>query len=487
MTERMKRILLVLALAAVMVIPAILAAHVKADPSFWLDGDTPVYVQLLGSRIHLPVLAFGLALGWSAVLIAWEMLRKKVRLHRIALILILGAGVMVSLCKPAIHLIGWDEGVHRNHVAIFSGMEGYGAADYLAHFNTWFFGYIPYTVGMWLGNLLTLDDGWTLRLGFMCGVAAHGVLAALAVKHAPRYKLSFLAAACLPTCIVIATNVSYDGTVIGCVLLATALLLEELDQPRRLLSTAKALAMVLLFTLGTLPKPAYSLTLLLLWLLPQTKFSTRARCWMFRGFVLVLLLCCMASMLLGMYDEIIPGDTRMDNTDSAGQIADIMAEPGRFAGMLGTYLATTFLSFFPDAMATWAMWGVDAAWIRWMLLALLILVCPLCSLEEEHAAPLLTGKRRAALGVWGFLPLLALMVTQYIVSTPVAHTTIDGMQPRYLLPVMILLLLCAAPPSAWRRRVQAGSRWIALVVIAGLVVGLYAGAWRVILWGIHLA
>lgn len=489
MAERMKRILFSLLLAVATALAVLAAIHVptRAASAYWFEGETQLRFGMLGAEIHLPLLAYGLALGWSAVLIAWELTRGEIRLHRIALAFILGAGFMVSLCKPAIHLVGWDEGVHRNHVAIFSGMEGYGIEDYLAHFNTWFFGYLPYTVGMWLGNLLGLGDGWTLRLAFLCGVAAHGVLAALAVKHAPRYKLSFLAVACLPTCIMISTNVSYDGTVIACILLAAALLLDELDHPQRLLGRGRALTLAALLTLGTLPKPAYSLALMLLWLLPKEKFSSRGRCWAFRAFVLLFLACCMLSMLLGMYDEIIPGDQRMDNTDSAGQIAFILAEPVRFLGMLGSYLATTFLGFFPDSMATWAMWGTDSVWVCWMLLGVLVLICPLCSLGEGTDAPLLTGKRRAALGVWGFLPLLALMVTQYMVSTPVGHSSIDGMQARYLLPVMILLLLCAMPPQTWRMRVKAGNRWIALAVLAVLFAGAYSGAWRMILQSIHLA
>lgn len=487
MNKRVKNIMFVAAFILVAVAAVALAAHASGNPAAWSEGETPVHISLLGLQLHLPMLAFTLALGWSLVLMLRELSRSEVRLHRVALVFLLGAGVMLTLCKPAIHLIGWDEGVHRNHVAVFSGMEDYDLADYLAHFNTWFFGYIPYTVGMGLGNLLGLGDGWILRLGFLCGAAMHAVMTALAVKHAPRCKLTFLAMGCLPTCLVIATNVSYDGTVIASILLAAALLLEELSRPKQLLGNGRAFALSALLTLGTLPKPAYSLTLMLLWLLPQTKFASKGRCWAFRAFVLVLLAACMVSMLLGMYDDIIPGDERMDNTDSAGQIADILANPGRFLLMLGRFLVTEFLAFFPESMAAWACWGPDVSWVLWLLLATLVLVCPLCTLGEKESAPLLTSARRWALGLWGFLPLLALMVTQYLVSTPVAHTTIDGMQERYLLPVMILLLLCAAPPQAWRERLRKGNRWITLGVLGVLLVAVYSGAWRELLASIHLA
>ena len=202
--------------------------------------------------------------------------------------------------------------------------------------------------------------------------------------------------------------------------------------------------------------------------------------------VLLLLLLCMASMALGMYDDILPGDERMDNTDSAGQIAWILGNPGSFLGMLGAFLTEEFTTYFPDAMAAWGLWGSDAAWVGYMLLACLVLVCSWCTLGEKDGAPLLPCRRRTALAVWGFLPLLGLMVVQYIVSTPVARETIDGMQPRYTLPVIIMLLLCIAPAQQWRSKAKPAARWIALAVMVVLFVAMYGGAWRMIMHRIHL-
>lgn len=447
------------------------------------EEDTPIWISLFGQRAHLPLLLYGLCLGLGAVWLAWELARPRVRLHRVALALLMTTGLMLAMTKPALAVTGYDEELHRIYVSTFAGQEGYSAADRMRAFTTWYFGYVPYAAGMGLGVALGLGEGWVLRLGLMAGAAVYAVLAALAVKHAPRMKLTFLAASALPSCVMIAANVSYDSTVIGCCLLGTALVMEELSRPDRLLSPNRAVTMTALLSLGTLPKPAYSLALLLMMLLPRTKFATRRRQAIFRGFVVLVLALCLASMLLGMYDDILPGDERMDNTDSAGQLRYIITQPGAFLAMLGRYLATEFPLLFAFAGATWNALG-EYHGLSVALMAVLALLCPLCTLEEKGPSPL-TRSRRITLAALSLLPLLGLTLTQYIVSSAVGMATVDGMQPRYVLPVLVPLLLAISPPDAFRRRFGKCGRGLATAVVAVLMGATFVLVRRVILGGIY--
>ena len=67
-----------------------------------------------------------------------------------------------------------------------------------------------------------------------------------------------------------------------------------------------------------------------------------------------------------------------------------------------------------------------------------------------------------ALAVLGMLPALALLVTQYVVSTAVGAGTIAGMQPRYTLPVLVLAALSLALPERLRERLRPASRYVGL-------------------------
>lgn len=484
MRETTKRWLLAAMLLVVTVIAAGIAMNAPEAAYVPPDDETPVWISLGGAALHLPLLCFCLCLGWCAAWLGWEFARKELRPQRITFLLLLGMGVMLSLIKPAITAYGWDEGVHRIHTYIFSGHDGYGAADYMNAFNTWFFGYIPYSVGIGLGTALGVSESWALRLGFLCGAVCYAALCALAVKHTPKYKLTMMTIAALPTCAMIAASVSYDGMVIACCLLGTAFLMEELAHPQKRLTANRAVAMVSVMALGTLPKPAYSFVLLTLWMLPKTKFSSRGRCAAFKLFALVIFLLCMASMLLGMYDDILPGDDRMDNTDSAGQIAYILHNPAPFLAMVGRYLCTVFIGLFRDAPVMWNAIFTDrtASLVLW---AVLLFLCPLCVAGEETPSTLLTPKRRIALGVWALVPLLALMMAQYVVSTPVAKATIDGMQPRYVLQVLAPLSLAVMLPEKLRGKCRPARRWIMLAVTCLLLYLTFQNGYDYILSGIY--
>lgn len=489
MRKSLQRTLLLLGLLAAAALSLLLAMRAAPAGGWTLaignEEDTPAWITLFGQAVHLPLLLFCLCLGWGIVWLGWELTRSQVRLHRVALALLLSGGLMLAMTKPALTITGYDEELHRLYVAAFSGQEAFDTADWLSAFNTWYFGYVPYAAGMRLGLSLGVGEGWALRLALMAGAAVYAALAALAVRHAPRMKLTFLAVAALPSCLMISANVSYDSTVIGCCLLGTALVLEELSCPDRLLSPNRAVTMTALLSLGTLPKPAYSLALLLLLLLPRSKFATRRRWGIFRLFVVAVLLLCLASMLLGMYDEILPGDERMDNTDSAAQLRYIVTQPGAFLTMLGRYLATEFPLLFAFAGMTWNILG-EYHTLSVALLAALAFLCPLCTLEEQGPSPL-TRSRRLTMAALSLLPLLGLVLTQYMVSSAVGMDTVDGMQPRYVLPVLVPLLLAVSPPDAFRQRCRPWGRAVAAAAVLLLMAATFLPAREIILgsiWGL---
>lgn len=476
MIRKHEKTLLAAALVLVLLAAVCIAALTPEGRYRGLEGEPPMILPLGPWQMHLPMFFFCLTGGLGLAALAWQATRQTFLLHRMVLLLALLGGTMGVLCRPAMELSGWDEGVHRGMALIFSGYDGYGITDYMAQFSTWFFGYLPYTAGIALGNILQLPQHILLRMGSLAGVMVYAFAVSRAVKITPRFKLTFAFFALLPTCLAIAGFISYDGGVIACVLVALALLLRELARPDKLLSPLVSLGMAALLALGTLPKPAYSPLLLLLWLLPKSKFASRSRQVLHRLFVLALLLLCLYSMTLGMYDDILAGDLRMDDTDSAGQVAYILSKPGAFLAMFGRYLLREGLGLFTSIGAWWGLLK-DPAPVFNVLIWLLMLACPLCSLEEKDAMPALTPGRRVWLGLWACVPLVALMVTQYIVSTPVAHFTIDGMQARYTLPVMPLLALALMLPQPLREKTAPASKVIAVLLLAILWLSTFASAW----------
>ena len=176
--------------------------------------------------------------------------------------------------------------------------------------------------------------------------------------------------------------------------------------------------------------------------------------------VLLVLAASLAGMLLpGSYDSVRWGDSRFEGTDSSAQLAWMLGNPLQFLQVLGDYLKTNGLRLYRTATASFATLG-SVPWMGWPLLAGLLLASAYAG--GECASSLLPGRRRVALAVMGVLPVLALIVTQYVVSTAVGAGTIVGMQPRYTLPVLVLAAMSLVLPERLRGRLRPASRYVGL-------------------------
>jgi len=148
-------------------------------------------------------------------------------------LMIAGIGLTVAIRKPAFPddpaWQTWDEDVHQFEIQSLSFRMPGGFPAWLADVTTWLTGYLPLIVGQWIAELMT-DDAAMIYMGsVIASTLVYAGMTALAVKHAPRYKMSFLVAATMPTIFFQMTSQTYDTVVIGSVLLGTALLMEALD------------------------------------------------------------------------------------------------------------------------------------------------------------------------------------------------------------------------------------------------------------------
>ena len=439
----------------------------------WVDNAAVVNLPLL-----ILLTAGALTLSW----LTWTMSAPRIRLHWVCFGVLLLAGLALVALKPAHLYWSWDEETHRNHALALAGVGIDNAATWLQWQSNWCMGYWPNALGIALAGLLGLGDTAQWLLGQASSVVVYAALCALAVRVTPRCKLTFAMIAAMPTCLFLATSYSYDPIVIACVLLGMAMVLRELEEPERPLTGVRAVLMVSVLALGTLPKPAYSLLLPLAWLLPAGKFGGRRRQWVFRLFVLAVMALCLLSLVLpGPYDDLRGGDSRFENADAAAQLAYMGENPLTFLRTLGGYLLRNGLRLYYGELCSFAYLG-SAPGAFWLAAALLLLA-PLYSADERPGSALSPG-RRGWLAILSALPLLTLAATQYVVSTGVGSATVRGMQSRYGLPVLILAALALMLPEKLRRRTQGLSRWTALVCLAAMA-GISLGMiFRLILQGI---
>ncbi|MBQ9253121.1 MAG: DUF2142 domain-containing protein [Clostridia bacterium] len=376
-------------------------------------------------------------------------------------LLIFGIGLLLSLKKPLIDMgsvwRSWDEeDVHEVIVAAMLPGNAASLQHWLSQWITWYPGYLPLALGGALAGLFTQDAGIIYRACILCSSLVYAALAALAVHHAPRYKVTFLVAGALPTILFQMTSRTYDTVVTGSILLGLALVLESVEKEDRI-SPLRALTMVALLAFGTVAKPAYSLMLLSLWMIPAQRWGGKKQAWIFRGYVLLVLGWCMAALVMpGAYDSIRGGDERFAGADAAGQIAWMLANPGE--GLLRPllYFWQSRSMLMTMGISHWAYLGNNTEWND-LFLALLLLVAPLCAWgEKRRGTKLLTPGRRVGLLALAFGIELVLVYTQFIVSSPVGGQ-VQGMQARYFIPLWSVLAVALMAPFEWRKRISAAA------------------------------
>ena len=383
--------------------------------------------------------------------------------------LLAALGLFIALVKPMFQTgamwNSWDEETHWANIQILSSRNPNGLRGMAAGLITFHPGYLPQILGYNLGSIFTKWEGARYHCAVGMGAIFYAGLCALAVKHAPRYKASFLAAATLPTFLFLATSASYDTVTAGCILLGLAMLLEilEREEPIRPL---QGITLISLLTLGTVAKPLYSPILLTLVLIPDSRFGSRKKAWAFRIFVLAMLLWCVAAVAVpGPYDNVWEGDDRFGEVSTPDQLRYMLAHPVE-GGLkpLRTVLENPWIMF-ASGIAHWGYVGNHEN-LNLLWLILMLAVAPLCTVGELN-----DGK--SLLKPWLRVFLLAVAIGSdalfayalYLTSSPVGGE-LAGMQGRYFVPMWIAAELALMWPQSIRKRMGKAGEWLILPIWA---------------------
>ena len=460
------------------------------------DEETEEFFPFLGetsaSRKYNPVILYfacGLLIAGAAALCGAERTGRRARETRavnrvlpwVTFLLVGGIGLMITWLKPMPEfgpggLAGWDEEIHWMHVQAMDLRNPGGLRFLAADLITWNPGYVPLAIGYNLAKLFSAADEAAYRTAIGFSAVCYAAMCALAVARAPRYKASFLAAGTMPVFFYLATCMSYDTVVAGSILLGTALLMETLDREEKM-SAFRGVTMISLLGFGTVAKPAYSLALLGLMLIPGEKFASRGRKWIFRALVILMLAWCLCALAMpGAYDDVREGDARFAETSLAGQLEYMKAHPleGGLYPFRHMWDRQVYLT--KAGISDWYSLGSSGT-VDSIYLWLMLILAPLCTIgERKGGKPLLTPGRRVTLGALALGAETMLAYAQYLVSSPVGGT-MQGLQARYFMPVWILLMLALMWPRRIRERMGRMGEWAAIPVW-GVCLGV--NLWNVI-------
>ncbi len=293
--------------------------------------------------------------------------------------------------------------------------------------------YVPQIMAVLVGRALNLRPTVTFYLGRIFNIALFVALIAVAIRIAPVGKWIFCAVGLLPMAIYLAASWSPDAATIALAFLFTALLLRacsagETAGQRPALHGVLPLAFV--GALLGLSKPAYVLIALLAFLIPPRRFLVGT----------LVLLATLIGAGMSMANAARAHVPRQDAAvDPAAQQRCIIEQPLHFAQMAASHARQNAFEYTEQMIGRLGLLEIRLPLvIIWSDLLLLALA----AFASGGKLPL-TARLLSILLVAGTLAGIAVA---FYVGYSRSCDVIEGIQGRYFLPVVPLLLLAISFP-----------------------------------------
>jgi len=300
-------------------------------------------------------------------------------------------------------------------------------------------GYLPSSIMLFLGRLLNVSYSLMFVLGRWANVIVYSCVVYFGIRKLITGKMILSVIALFPTAMFLASNYSYDYWVTCFTMLGMAYLLSELQQPEKLITPKDMVIMIGSLVIGLGPKAIYFPILFLLFLIRKKKFRSNSLYKKYRFALILSIIFVTASFILpvilqgpGLGD--VRGGTAVNPRE---QLKFVLSNPLVYTKILVKFLET-YLSLEQSNgyMTFFAYLGYAKSQ------TLLLITLGITVFTDKNENDLLTSGWRIKKPIFFvFLTTVSLIATAlYIEFTPVAHFTINGCQPRYLIPFLFPVL-----------------------------------------------
>ncbi len=340
--------------------------------------------------------------------------------------------------------------------------------------------------GLYAGRVLHLPWNRALCLGKLFNLLVYTVCGYFAIRRLKSGKMILACILLIPTAVFLASSFSYDPGVTAFLALALSYWFAEWQEPDHKLTRPHAFLILGCGAFACLTKAFYAPVLLFTAFLPRTKWAekdTRDPLHITRRRYLLLAL---GAVLVSLIPYILPAVRGEISTDMRGgsssvpldQVRYILEDPFRWFRLLFRFQGAYFRPANGQGMLTsFAYQGVAPGWQ-----VLCILLVLLAFMDKKPCDR--TLERKPLVRIAGLL-LLYLCVSiiclcLYISFTETGAGHIEGVQPRYMLPLLFPLLMLAGsglaarllgPERQWKQRIFNGAAF--LVSLSVLYLGIY--------------
>lgn len=306
--------------------------------------------------------------------------------------------------------------------------------------------HIPSAIAMAGADLTSLNYLGTVIIAKMASVLVYAFVIYLGIKRLKSGALIFSSVCLMPTALFLASVFSYDYFVTAFVCYSFAYFISELQSPDKKFTLRDAVLMFGSLIIGCSPKTIYLVLAFPMLFMSKNKFNTK------KGYNLYRL-ACIGTMIIMVFSFILPfitktasgavaGDFRGGSgVNSTEQAIFILKNPIEYTKILLKFLGE-YVSFSNASVFVGSYAYVGFANTLYGTLAICIMAfCAFTDKGEGDDFKGSTGlKAITLLTCFGTLALVATAL--YLSFTPVAHTTVNGCQWRYIIPILLPFLYC---------------------------------------------
>lgn len=302
--------------------------------------------------------------------------------------------------------------------------------------------YLPQAFGINLARILHLGYIPLVYLGRLFNLLAFAGMAALAVRIMPFKKELLMAVSCLPMTLHLAASLSYDAAFIGLSMLFLAWCF-YLAYEKKEVTIKDTVILALLLILLEPGKIVYLPVAGICLLIPASKFKTKKRYWL-------SVICVMAAVVLAVFfvNRIVlsvwAGSTEsyVGWSEAAGYtLQDVLHQPYDIFLVYYETLVTQF-DYYLVTMLGGFLGNLDPnLTVPPFCLAILWYVLFVSVIRREGEKALITGGQKLWILLLVFLSACLVLASMLLGWTPRNLTYITGVQGRYFIPLLPLVLL----------------------------------------------
>ena len=324
--------------------------------------------------------------------------------------------------------------------------------------------YIPQVIGVFIGRILQLSPMIILYLGRLANLLVYIALVFMAIKIMPseKWKMIIMMIALFPMSMNLAATVSPDTVILGTSLLAIAYAM-HLKFETKTITFKNIIIFGILCMIPTVCKVVYFPLCLLVFLLPKEKFESKSK----KVLSWITIFAIVFIPYLGLNKIISLGDCEIAiRTNMTEQILFTLSSLPRDCLTALNTMYSEFSNYFFEMIGGWNT-------IQILSIILFIMLLIAMFRKEENAKKLeFTKKDKIICWIMIAIEILGVVAAMYLQWTQAKQTVVEGVQGRYLLPILPLIcILLSKNKFEWKIRNKEMKYAIILAVIYIIVCG----------------